>query len=105
MQCRATYWLRQAQRAHARRPETYIRVRETWKMWLVRAVISTRNGNLDNPLDYTAAVVVAAVAAVVAVVVVVVVAAAAVVAVAVEQRTPIFIGDILLGISVGSVLQ
>ena len=71
-------------------------------MWLVRAVISTRNGNLDNPLDYTAAVVVAAVAAVV---VVVVVAAAAVVAVAVEQRTPIFIGDILLGISVGSVLQ
>ena len=104
MQCRATYWLRQAQRAHARRPETYIRVRETWKMWLVRAVISTRNGNLDNPLDYTAAVVVAAVAAVVAVVVVVV-AAAAVVAVAVEQRTPIFIGDILLGISVGSVLQ
>ena len=102
MQCRATYWLRQAQRAHARRPETYIRVRETWKMWLVRAVISTRNGNLDNPLDYTA-VVVAAVAAVVAVVVVV--AAAAVVAVAVEQRTPIFIGDILLGISVGSVLQ
>ena len=105
MQCRATYWLRQAQRAHARRPETYIRVRETWTMWLVRAVISTRNGNLDNPLDYTAAVVVAAVAAVVAVVVVVVVAAAAVVAVAVEQRTPIFIGDILLGISVGSVLQ